>query len=47
MFAVTAGGELDKLIDKYKADQDDYSEIMAKALADRMAEAFAELMRDF
>ena len=44
MFAVTAGGELDKLVDKYKADQDDYSEIMAKALADRMAEAFAELM---
>jgi 5-methyltetrahydrofolate--homocysteine methyltransferase len=44
MFAVTAGGELDKLVEKYKADQDDYSEIMAKALADRMAEAFAELM---
>jgi 5-methyltetrahydrofolate--homocysteine methyltransferase len=44
MFAVTAGGELDKLVEKYKAEQDDYSEIMIKAIADRLAEAFAELM---
>jgi 5-methyltetrahydrofolate--homocysteine methyltransferase len=35
---------LEKLDDKFKADQDDYSEIMAKALADRLAEAFAELL---
>src|ERR1043165_8404282 len=46
MFAVSAGGGIEKLIEKYKAQQDDYPEIMAKALADRMAEAFAELMHE-
>jgi 5-methyltetrahydrofolate--homocysteine methyltransferase len=46
MFAVSAGGGIEKLIEKYKAQQDDYSEIMVKALADRMAEAFAELMHE-
>lgn len=44
MFAVTAGLGLEKLVNEYKAKQDDYSEIMAKALADRLAEAFAELL---
>ncbi len=44
MFAVTAGIGLEKLIDEFKAKQDDYSEIMVKALADRLAEAFAELL---
>jgi len=44
MFAVTAGIGLEKLIEEFKAKQDDYSEIMAKALADRLAEAFAELL---
>ena len=44
MFAVTAGVGIEVLIDKYKKDQDDYSEIMVKALADRLAEAFAEMM---
>lgn len=44
MFAVTSGIGLEKLISKFKADLDDYSEIMAKALADRLAEAFAELL---
>ncbi len=44
MFAVTAGIGLEKMIDEFKAKQDDYSEIMAKALADRLAEAFAELL---
>jgi 5-methyltetrahydrofolate--homocysteine methyltransferase len=44
MFAVTTGIGLEKLIAKYQAAQDDYSDIMAKALADRLAEAFAELM---
>jgi 5-methyltetrahydrofolate--homocysteine methyltransferase len=43
-FAVTAGIGLEKLVAEYKAKQDDYSEIMAKALADRLAEAFAELL---
>ena len=46
MFAVSAGGGIDKLIEKYKSLHDDYSEIMVKALADRMAEAFAELMHE-
>ena len=44
MFAVTTGGQIEKLIEEYKAQQDDYSEIMVKALADRLAEAFAELL---
>ncbi|GHN01936.1 hypothetical protein WSM22_34250 [Cytophagales bacterium WSM2-2] len=46
MFAVTAGIGLEKLIEKHKAAHDDYSEIMAKALADRLAEAFAELLHE-
>jgi 5-methyltetrahydrofolate--homocysteine methyltransferase len=41
-FAVTAGGGLEKLVAAYEKDNDDYSSIMAKALADRLAEAFAE-----
>ncbi len=41
-FAVTAGIGLDKLVARYEADHDDYNAIMAKALADRLAEAFAE-----
>lgn len=44
MFVTTAGFGLDKIIEKYKAEQDDYSFIMAEALADRLAEAFAEVM---
>ena len=44
MFAVTAGIGLEKLVAKHKANHDDYSEIMAKALADRLAEAFAECL---
>ena len=43
-FAVTTGIGLDTLVAKYDADHDDYGSIMAKALADRLAEAFAELM---
>jgi len=46
MFAVTAGIGLEKLVEKYKSMQDDYSEIMAKALADRLAEAFAECLHE-
>src|SRR5258706_10186703 len=46
MFAVTAGVGLEKLVERHKADLDDYSEIMAKALADRLAEAFAELLHE-
>jgi 5-methyltetrahydrofolate--homocysteine methyltransferase len=43
-FAVTTGIGLEKLTEKYEADHDDYNSIMAKALADRLAEAFAELL---
>jgi 5-methyltetrahydrofolate--homocysteine methyltransferase len=43
-FAVTSGHGLDELVKKYKADHDDYNAIMAEALADRLAEAFAEYM---
>ncbi len=43
-FAVTAGCGTDKLVERFEADKDDYSAIMVKALADRLAEAFAELM---
>jgi 5-methyltetrahydrofolate--homocysteine methyltransferase len=41
-FAVTSGHGLKGLIEKFKADHDDYNAIMAEALADRLAEAFAE-----
>jgi 5-methyltetrahydrofolate--homocysteine methyltransferase len=44
MFAVTAGVGIEKMLEKYKAAQDDYSDIMVKALADRLAEAFAECL---
>lgn len=44
MFAVTAGIGIEKLIAKHKANQDDYSDIMVKALADRLAEGFAECL---
>jgi len=46
MFAVTSGVGLEKLIVEFKSKHDDYSEIMAKALADRLAEAFAELLHE-
>lgn len=41
MFAVACFG-CDKMVAKYEAENDDYSKIMAQALADRLAEAFAE-----
>jgi 5-methyltetrahydrofolate--homocysteine methyltransferase len=44
MFAVTAGLGLEKIVEQCKAKVDDYSEIMAKAIADRLAEAFAECL---
>ncbi|MFZ6052911.1 methionine synthase [Halocola ammonii] len=45
-FAVTTGIGLDKLVKKFEADHDDYNSIMAKALADRLAEAFAEFLHE-
>ena len=44
MFCVSAGFGLDELTAEFKAAGDDYSYIMAEALADRLAEAFAELL---
>ena len=41
-FAVCAGHGIDEHIARFKADTDDYSDILLKALADRLAEAFAE-----
>lgn len=43
-FAVTTGFGTDELVEKYKEDHDDYNAIMAKALSDRLAEAFAEFL---
>ena len=43
-FAVTSGIGLQKVVDRFKADNDDYNAIMAEALADRLAEAFAECL---
>jgi len=41
-FAVTAGHGIESHLAKFKASHDDYSDILLKALADRLAEAFAE-----
>jgi len=41
-FAVTAGLGIEKQIEAFKSDHNDYSEIMLKAIADRLAEALAE-----
>jgi 5-methyltetrahydrofolate--homocysteine methyltransferase len=43
-FAVTAGHGLDELVASFAAQHDDYNAIMAKALADRLAEAAAEAL---
>ena len=45
-FAVTAGIGIEALLEKYERDHDDYNSIMVKALADRLAEAFAERMHE-
>ncbi len=45
-FAVTAGIGVDAAAKKFEAAHDDYSAIMVKALADRLAEAFAERMHE-
>jgi 5-methyltetrahydrofolate--homocysteine methyltransferase len=43
-FAVTSGHGLKEIVEKFKADLDDYNAIMAEALADRLAEAFADYL---
>jgi 5-methyltetrahydrofolate--homocysteine methyltransferase len=45
-FAVTAGVGLDALVAEFGSRHDDYNAILAKALADRMAEAFAERLHE-
>ena len=45
-FAVTAGEGTDALVAAFTAEHDDYSAILAKALADRLAEAFAERLHE-
>ena len=46
-FAVSAGFGLDALVSRFERDHDDYNAIMAKALADRLAEAFAERLHAY
>jgi 5-methyltetrahydrofolate--homocysteine methyltransferase len=43
-FAVTAGHGTQELVERFEKDHDQYNSIMAKALADRLAEAFAEYL---
>ncbi len=43
-FAVTTGHGLRELVDRFKGEHDDYTAILAEALADRLAEAFAEFL---
>jgi 5-methyltetrahydrofolate--homocysteine methyltransferase len=45
-FAVTAGHGADELAKQFEIDHDDYNSIMAKALADRLVEAFAERLHE-
>ena len=45
-FAVTAGIGIDEKVAEFEADHDDYSSILLKALADRLAEAFAERLHE-
>ena len=45
-FAVTAGEGIEELVNMYEKDHDDYKIILVKALADRLAEAFAEHLHE-
>ncbi len=44
MFAVTTGIGIEKIVSQFQKDNDDYNSIMTKAVADRLAEAFTELL---
>ncbi len=46
LFCVTAGDGLDKLVAKYEEQNDSYNSILVKAIADRLAEAFAEHLHE-
>src|SRR5690606_18902036 len=45
-FAVTTGLGIEQYIEQFEADNDDYHSILLKALADRLAEAFAEFLHE-
>jgi 5-methyltetrahydrofolate--homocysteine methyltransferase len=45
-FAVTTGIGIEAMLERYEADHDDYNSIMLKAVADRLAEAFTELLHE-
>jgi len=45
-FAVTSGLGIEKYIEQFEQDHDDYNSILLKALADRLAEAFAEYLHE-
>ena len=45
-FAVTAGLGIEKLVQEFEKDHDDYNSIMIKAIADRLAESFAECLHE-
>jgi 5-methyltetrahydrofolate--homocysteine methyltransferase len=45
-FAVSAGFGTQELVERFKAEHDDYNAIMAEALADRLAEGLAELLHE-
>ena len=46
-FAVTAGLGIEKWVERFDKEQDDYQSIMVKALADRLAEATAEYLHEY
>lgn len=46
MFAVTAGIGIEKIVAQFEKEHDDYNSIMTKAIADRLAEAFAEHLHE-
>lgn len=45
-FAVSAGFGVDKLVEQFEKESDSYNSIMVKILADRLAEAFAEMLHE-
>ncbi|MFU8811845.1 MAG: methionine synthase, partial [Balneolaceae bacterium] len=45
-FAVTTGHGTQELVEKFEADNDDYNAILVKAISDRLAEAFAEMLHE-
>ncbi len=46
-FVVSAGFGTDEMVKKFEKDHDDYNSILVKAIADRLAEAFAEKMHEY